>query len=122
MQIIKYHTEQFNGKTTKDAYLKACKWVAKFIVSKEKLENSFIQYRKSKEANEVFVDLYAGLSEEEINESFCKKCKEFHTAFFVKNSLDCSQCKNTAYRNQVEDKLKIKKTYRKEQLRKLIYD
>lgn len=117
MKTIKYYSESFKGKTTKEAYLKASNWFGKNILSKDILKNSLAQYKTDKENKIVTIEIYATLEEHEINESFCKRCKEFYTSFFVQNSLDCSQCKVTAYKNQVEEKLKIKKSYRQELLR-----
>lgn len=111
--------KEFSSEISKDAYLKACGWVAKNIVSKEVEDgDTFWKITKKKDANlPTFVlEVHAMIDSDEHKESFCGACKEFHNSFFINEAYNCNSCKFLAFHSQVEQRLAIKKQYRKEKM------
>lgn len=124
MQIsLEFFRKDFTSKKDfKTAYLKACKWAAQNIISKVEIGETFWRIEKVKDADlpTCRIVLYAMLEDTDITESFCKACKSFHTAFFVNQEFDCNRCKMQAYKKQIQQKLDIKKAYRKEKLKHVL--
>jgi len=115
MKICKFYTQEFSAPTRKEAYWKACKWIAKYIVSKDKLKDSFIKIWTN-ENDSVIIDIYAGLEEDKFMKEFCERCKQFHKSFFINQEYNCSTCKVKAYKDQMDQKLLTKKVYRQQRL------
>ena len=117
---VKFHEEEFKAEKSKDAYLKACKWVALNIISKEvEVGETTFSIKKVIKADlpTFVVELYCSIEESTLNKSFCTKCIEFHSSwlYFDQDKL-CNGCKMKAYLEDVKHKLSIKKSYRKKRL------
>lgn len=109
----------FSGDNSKETYLKACKWIAKNIVSKEDEfgDITFSIKKMIKAGLPTFrVTLYASLDESEENNRMCTACKEVHNSFF-KNSEMCGTCRKEAFRARVTDRIAIKAQYIKERMK-----
>lgn len=119
---VKFYSQTFVSETQKDAYLKACRWIAKNVISDDKL-SAMSTWRVIKiddaEQPTVVLDLYCTYNESVLISSFCKSCKEFHSSFYINQQQNCNCCNMQAYRTQISDVAKNKKTYAKELLNKL---
>lgn len=116
--IIDFDSE----KSSKDAYLKVCKWVAKHIISKDEIGETTWGIEKLKDTDlpTFRLELFAMLEEGTIKEDFCKICKEFHCAFYIKDTHDCSNCNMKAFNTRCKDKLHIQNTFRKEKIKLML--
>ena len=63
--------------------MKAVKWVATNVLSKDELHNVLVEYDKDKQSPTVTVHLYAAFPEKEVKEQHCKCCEEMHHSFFI---------------------------------------
>lgn len=115
---IKFFEKEFKSEESKNAYLKACKWVAKNIISKVEIGETFWNINKVENASlpTFKLELYCMLDESEFRQGFCDKCQQFHKAFYINQFYNCNRCNMKTYTEYAESKLIIKKTYRKERL------
>lgn len=101
----------FEGKTMKDAYLSACKWLSSNIISINNSEH--IMYRFEKQKSKDYVSrikliVYVYADEEEVNEHNCDVCREAQGAFFLKeNKYQCYSCKIEPYRKRMKQKIEL---------------
>lgn len=102
----------------KDAYMKAVKWVATNVLSKDELHNVQVEFEKDKHFPSVVVHLSAGLNEKEIMDQHCNCCKEMHSSFFINEDMTCNRCSTIAYERRMVQKINIKVDYYKECLKK----
>lgn len=115
----KFGKESFSAETMKEAYLKATRWVAVNVVSKDELKDVLVKYQKSTEKfPTVTVHLYVTIDETEIREEHCKICKEAHSSFFINENFNCSRCNVNSYQRRAEAKIKVKKQFYKEVLQR----
>lgn len=112
----KIYTITFKGETTRKAYEKACKWVAKNIVSNLD-KNVNIQWKIEKVENntvELVVFNVVNISEEK--SKFCKICKDYHKSFFINENFNCSRCNMITFIKRLEEKERISSKFSKEQI------
>jgi hypothetical protein len=102
----KIYIKKFSGRTTKDAYLDACKWVSTNFIAVNNCEH--ILYKIEKEQrNEVKLIIYVAEEENEILKQNCEVCKEMNKHFYLKeNAYMCYTCKINPYRERMKEKLK----------------
>lgn len=109
----KFYSREFSGSTTKEAYLKACKWVAKNILTDNEIAQDVTwRITKSEDLPLVVLELYAFVKDTEHVKSFCGACKQFHSLFYINQQQNCNGCNMMAYRSQAEKKGLIKKGYK----------
>ena len=122
MQIgTKYFDIKFEAETAKEAYLKACKWVAKHIISDEGLKDSvykFIKVRESPGYAEIRLEVFCALDDKDVQGRFCAVCKEFHSAFYVNFNYDCNRCNMITFRKRLQEALSIKKDFKRQNIGK----
>ena len=121
MQIgTKYFAKTFRGMDSKEVYLQAMKWYAKYVVSDDVLNDTTLKIIKGKEGvqSTITIELYAFIEEIEHRRKFCDRCQEFHKLFYINQQFNCDKCNMMANKAQIEEKLQIKKDYRKDVLRK----
>ena len=113
----KFYSKTFNGPTMKDAYLKACKWVATNILADDEISKD-VMWRiiKSKDLPTVELELYGMVNDSEHVSQFCRSCKQFHTLFYINQQQNCNCCNMKAYRSQAEEKGRLKKNYKRKLL------
>ncbi len=118
MEVVKrFYVKEFSGDDTKQAYLKACKWVAKNVISKVEIgKNTLIKYIKNADLPTVTVELYCVFDEKETGEKYCNICKEFHKTFYINQEYNCNACKMKGYMATIDKKLLIKMNYIKQRL------
>ena len=107
--------------SSKAAYLKACEWVAKNILSKtsqvEVTKVSWRIFKVEKAGLPTFrLELYTTYEEDEINNQVCNTCKEVHSSFYMNSECNCGRCNKEAYRRKIKSKLSIGSGYFKEKL------
>lgn len=119
--MVKVFEKEFSNVVSKNAYLEACKWLAKHVYGKPGI-NDFISVKIEKQNNKkskkyVFkVIIYVITDAKELKDEFCKKCKMLHTTFYCVDKINCEECKMFAYQNNVEDNLKRIANFVKETL------
>lgn len=110
--------KKFSGETMKDAYMKAVKWFATNVLSKDELHNIQVEFEKDKQYPTVTIHLSAGLDEKEVMDQHCRCCKEMHCSFFINEDTACNRCSAIAYERRMAQKVDIKIGYYKECLRR----
>lgn len=112
--------KKFSGETMKDAYMKAVKWFATNVLSKDELHNIQVEFEKMKDEQypTVTVHLSAGLDEKEAMDQHCRCCKEMHHSFFINEDTACNRCSAVAYERRITQRVDIKIGYYKECLRR----
>lgn len=107
----KIYEKTFTGRTTKDAYLKACKFMSQKIIGKDKTKHIVHKIEKTKYC-EVKLTLYAEVEESEIMDNMCSVCKQAHAATFLKeDKYQCELCKILPYKKRAAERLKRIKEY-----------
>lgn len=125
--MIKYSEEyfkkSFTADTMKNAYLSAIKWYATNILSKDEFADTHLQIVKNDEGKSptVTLHLFAFLDgEQDVMEKHCECCKAMHKSFFINEETNCNICTALGFQRRLEGKIKVKKDYYKELLRKNI--
>ena len=109
-----FYSTKFKGKNMKDAYLRACKWYATNVLSKDELQNVYIEYEKSEQSPTVTIHLYASITEEAAKQEHCNVCKEFNRSFLFNEESNCNECKLKGYHSRIEQKIEVKRLYYRE--------
>lgn len=124
MAEVKYSKEffkkKFTAETMKEAYMKAVKWYATNVISKDELHSVQIEFEKvqNSEFPTIAMHLHAVLSEDELRERYCKLCKESHSMFYMNSNYNCNRCEAKAYQTRTDDMLRVKLEYYKELISK----
>lgn len=126
MQYIqKFYERKFRAQDSKEAYLKACKFVASNIISKgSRVEASKVTWdiTKADETEEDLptfqLSLYYKFDDTEFMAQTCNACKEFHKSFFINENFNCNRCNKVGYEKSVSQKLMVGAEY----LRKMLDD
>ena len=123
LHIQKFYERSFRAENSKDAYLKACKFVASNIISKgSKVEASKVTWdiiRVDTEEGDLptfMLSLYYKFDDTEFMKSTCEACKEFHKLFFINEDFNCSRCNKIGYERNLNQKLSIGSEYFKKML------
>lgn len=123
--IQQFYERKFRAANAKDAYLKACKFVASNIVSKgSKVEVSKVTWDVTpvEDANEGLptfqLSLYYKFDDTEFMKQTCDACKQFHSSFFINENFNCNRCNKAGYEKNVSKRL----TTGAEYLRKMLDD
>lgn len=103
--------KEFQGRTTKEAYLNCCKWLSTNIIAANNSKN--ITYKTEKINTDswsktIRLTVYVTADEEEVQERHCNICKEVSGSFFMsKNKYMCEVCKMPPYRRRLKEKLDL---------------
>jgi hypothetical protein len=124
MVTEKFFTKEFTAVTSKDAYLKACRWVANNVVSKiTDIGETLWKIEKVVETDEKVIyklELYCTLETKEEVVKFCENCKSMHKLFYINEEYNCNRCNMKAFVERTKTKLEVKEQYRKERLNYLL--
>ena len=115
----KFGSKTFGGKSTKDAYMKAVKWYATVVISKDKIHGIHVEFVKHKDEPKVTIVLWAVLDEKAERDEYCKICREVHTAFYSNTGYDCQRCSVLGYLKRLEQRAFVKSNYCKEVLERV---
>jgi len=123
--MIKYSREfykkSFTADTMKLAYMSAVKWYATNVLSKVEFANVHVQFIKESKSKypTITIHLFAVQDGEKgVMSQHCQCCKEMHRSFFINEDTHCSRCSAAGFQRRLEEKIKTKKNYYKEMLRK----
>ena len=118
------YQKSFTGKTMKDAYLKACKWYASNVLSKDELHNIQVEYIKDnkKQLPTITARLFTSVEEAEIKATHCAICKETHASFFINENCNCAWCNTDAFERRIREQLNIKRTFIKNKIERSLYN
>ena len=112
LYIHEIYSRQFKAEGSKEAYLKACKFVASTVLSeKSKVEASKVVWdvkrvKKEEEGLPTFLlTLYFKFDDTVFKSQTCQACKEFHRSFYVNTDFNCSRCNKIGYEKNVQSKL-----------------
>ena len=117
----KIYARKFRGTNTKEAYLKACRWLAINVISKDEL-NRNITYNFQKVDNDptqlptIELKIQITIDESIAKERHCEICRETHSSFFINEHYNCNECKLSAYHKRCNHLINQKKLYVKELL------
>ena len=117
-----FFRKKFTADKMKDAYLRACKWYATNVLSKDELHNVQVEFEKGYDEQQsptVTIHLFAVLNENELREQHCKVCQEFHHLFYINQQYNCDKCEVNAYQKRADEKILIKINYYKTLLSKI---
>lgn len=117
LYTVQFAKKQFSAENMKAAYMKAVKWVASNIISKDELQDVLVKYEKDKQFPTVTVRLFVSISEKEIRERHCKICKESHAHFYVNEHTNCDWCNTKAFQRRTDEMIKTKKAFYREKLK-----
>lgn len=109
-----FYTTKFKGKDMKDAYMRACKWYATNVLSKDELQNVQVVFEKSWQSPTVTLHLYVSLMEDAARQEHCNICREFSKSFLCMERSNCNDCKLNGYFNRVDGKIQVKCSYYRE--------
>lgn len=120
--IKPFYEREFKAKKSKDAYLKACKFVASNIISaSSKVEVSKVTWDVVRVSNDddlptFRLTLYYKFDDTQFMKQTCEACKEFHKSFFINENYNCNRCNKVGYEKNVDQKLMIGSEYLRKQL------
>lgn len=116
-----FFKKEFTDESMKAAYLKACKWYATNVLSKDELHNVQVEFEKDNKGEfpTVVIHLFAVLSEDELRKRYCEICKESHSAFYMNQNYNCNRCEANAYQRRMDDRLRIKLEYYRQLISKV---
>lgn len=118
-----FYKRSFTADDMKSAYLKAVKWYASNVLSKAELQRVHVEFIKDEQSPTITIHLFAVLDDEqEVFSRHCKCCEEMHHSFFINENNNCNICAAKGYQNRMEQKIKIKRDYYKELLRRHVED
>ena len=113
--ISEFYKRDFKAETSKDAYLKACKFVASNIISEDsKVEASKVTWTVQKVDNPdksslptFRLTLFYTFDDSKLMKMTCDACKEFHKSFFINENFNCNRCNKVGYEKNVKKSLSI---------------
>lgn len=124
LYIQKFYERKFRAEDSKEAFLRACKFVATNIISKgSKVEAANVVWdiiRVSEGEDESLptfqLTLYCKFDDTRFMEQTCEACKEFHKSFFINENFNCNRCNKVGYEKNIRQKLMISAEYLKRML------
>lgn len=119
----KFFEIKFSAETMKQAYMKACKWYATNVLSKDELHEVQVEFEKGYDEQQfptITIHLFVALDEEIIKERHCKICREVSKSPFTNKVSDCNNCEVTAYQKRKDDTVRVKAEYYKELIAKTV--
>lgn len=110
--FISYKVKRFElaSKSKKEAYLKGCKMLAKYVAS-NKYTNLSMKVEQKKDTDIFVFTLYTNIDLKDEQKKFCKICKSFHSSFFINEDYNCSRCNLKSFLRRLNEKAKISKSY-----------
>lgn len=124
--MIKYSEpimrKRFSGESLQEAKEKALEWIGEYVICKDELKDvSYtVDVDTEQQSPTIAVTLFAHLEVSEVQDRHCKICKEFHKSFFVNENCNCNACNLVAFEKRMEDTLRSKKLFYKENLRRIL--
>lgn len=111
LYIKKYGEKTFYGFSVKEAYMKACKWYATYIISKCKFKDAQVEIQKNESKRSVTLVLYTSIQKDEVDRITCECCREVNMGLFLTGELNCDTCKAKSLMRRSEKMLAEKAKY-----------
>lgn len=115
-----FYSKTFGGVSTKEAYLKACKWYATNIIAEGKFKNVSVEYKKEKCGNAVTIVIYTLMPEKEVLDIHCENCRSMHSSFFMNEDTNCNRCSAISFHKRLENKISVTIDYYKSILKNIL--
>lgn len=109
----------FKGRSNKEAYLLACKWLSSNIIAVNNSNNITYKFEKVKNNSigEIKLIIYITIDADKVRERHCTICEEVSSSFFLaKNKHMCESCKLLPYERRISEAIKNAKNNIKEVL------
>lgn len=114
---MKVKSFEFQAKSEKEAYIKGCKQLAKYMASK-KYQNLQFRIERSPEDPKTFIFiLFTALDLGADQRNYCKICKDFHCSFYINENYNCDRCNLKTFLRREEEKLRVSKSYYKREMK-----
>lgn len=111
----KIASKKFIGGTSKEAYLKACRWIYDNIYMSQDETFKKLEYTIEAMSGEGLptcrLTIYVKIEEEEIRDTMCRACEDVHKLFYFNNVKECATCKLEPYRKRLKDRLGVVDRY-----------
>lgn len=104
-----------NAGSEKEAYIKGCKQLAKFMASK-KYKNLTFKIERTEVENEFIFTMYTNIDLSEEQRKFCKLCKEYHCSFYVNEEYNCARCNLRTFLSRARSLAEVSKNYYKKEM------
>lgn len=114
---LKVKSFVITANSEKDAYMKGCKQLAKYMASKKYKNLSFKIERTSGNENTFIFTMFTNLDLGEEQKIFCKTCRDYHCSFFVNEDYNCSRCNLRSFLEKAEQKSRISKSFYKREMK-----
>lgn len=107
---LKVKSFYISAGSEKEAYLKGCKQLAKYLASK-KYKNLSFKIERTKEENGFIFTIFSNLDLGKEQRDFCKVCREFHCNFYVNEEYNCNRCNLKSFLVRAEQKARVSKNF-----------
>ena len=97
---IKILTKTFKNKISKEAYLKATKWLALNVFSKPELSKNIsvkIQKEEKSKIPTFTVTLFVDTKYDDMKREYCDRCKHLFNTFYQVDKMNCNECKMNGF-------------------------
>lgn len=101
----KIGSKSFSHPNKKEAYLKGCKYMAKFVKYTQVYYT--VEEQKESEFPTFVFTLYAIRDLTETKARYCTLCKEFHSSFYINEFYNCNTCSLNSFLNREKEALNI---------------
>lgn len=113
---MKVKSFEFQAKNEKEAYIKGCKNLAKYMASK-KYQNLQFRIERTEEPNTFRFILFTALDLGSDQRQYCKICKDFHCSFYINENYNCNRCNLKTFLSREEQKLRTSKSFYRRELK-----
>lgn len=113
--IKKVKSFTFSAENEKEAYLKGCKRLAKYMASPI-YKYLVTKIERTAEPNTFTFTIYTQININEEQKKFCKICKETHKLFYVNDSYNCNCCTFKTFLKRTEERANISRGFYKERI------
>lgn len=97
---VKILTKTFKNKISKEAYLKATKWLALNVFSKPELSKNIsvkIQKEEKSKIPTFTVTLFVDTKYDDMKRGYCDRCKHLFNTFYQVDKMNCNECKMNGF-------------------------
>ena len=110
--ISKIRSFTITAESEKEAYIKGCKSIAKYIAN-PKYKNLVTKIERANESNTFIFTIFSNIDVGEEQKKFCKVCSETHKLFYCNDSKNCDYCTFKSFMNRVSEKCNVQKGFYK---------
>lgn len=114
--------KRFSGQTIKETKVKALKWLGKYVMCKDELQDltfSFTEEDKQQFPT-IVLTIFVSIDSKEVMARHCEICHEFHKSFFINEQCNCDECKSLSMQHRMQNMIRVKKTCYSQKLKHAI--